>query len=75
MDNYFLNPGVYRMETFLESTKEEGRAPYYAGSVQCGRPLKPHGWQLWTNQELLRIMMGQVEIAASLHLTDGCLTE
>jgi hypothetical protein len=61
MDNYFLNLGVYRMETFLESTKEEGRGPYYAGTVEYGRPLKPHGWQPWTNQELLRIMMAQVE--------------
>jgi hypothetical protein len=61
MDNYFLNLGVYRMETFLESTKEPGRGPYYAGTIQYGRPLKPHGWQPWTNQELLRIMMAQVE--------------
>ena len=61
MDNYFLNLGVYRMETFLESTKEPGKGPYYAGTIQYGRPLKPHGWQPWTNQELLRIMMAQVE--------------
>ena len=61
MDNYFLNLGVYRMETFLESTKEPGKGPYYAGTVEYGRPLKPHGWQPWTNQELLRIMMAQVE--------------
>ena len=61
MDNYFLNLGVYHMETFLESTKEPGKGPYYAGSVEYGRPLKPHGWQPWTNQELLKIMMAQVE--------------
>ena len=61
MDNYFLNLGVYRMESFLESTKEPGKGPYYAGSVEYGRPLKPHGWQPWTNQELLRLMMAQVE--------------
>jgi hypothetical protein len=61
MDNYFLNLGVYRMETFLESTKEPGKGPYYAGTVEYGRPLKPHGWQPWTNQELLRMMMAQVE--------------
>ena len=30
-------------------------------TVEYGRPLKPHGWQPWTNQELLRIMMAQVE--------------
>ena len=61
MDNYFLNLGVYRMESFLESTKEPGKGPYYAGTVEYGRPLKPHGWQPWTNQELLKIMMAQVE--------------
>jgi putative esterase len=61
MDNYFLNLGVYRMETFLESTKEPGKGPYYDGKIDYGRPLKPHGWQPWTNQELLRIMMAQVE--------------
>ena len=61
MDNYFLNLGVYRMESFLESTKEPGKGPYYAGTVEYGRPLKPHGWQPWTNQALLRIMMAQVE--------------
>jgi hypothetical protein len=60
MDNYFLNLGVYRLETFLESTKEPGKGPYYAGTFSYGRPLKPHGWQPWTNQELLRIMEQQV---------------
>ena len=65
MDDYFLNLGVYRMETFLESTKEPGRGPYYAGTIQYGRPLKPHGWQPWTNQELLRIMMAHVEKGAT----------
>ena len=61
MDNYFLNLGVYRMETFLESTKEPANGPYYAGTIEYGRPLKPHGWQPWTNQELLRLMMAHVE--------------
>ena len=60
MDNYFLNLGVYRFETFLESTKEPGKGPYYAGTFEYGRPLKPHGWQPWTNQELLRKMAEQV---------------
>ena len=60
MDNYFLNLGVYRFETFLESTKEPGKGPYYAGKFDYGRPLKPHGWQPWSNQELLRIMDEQV---------------
>jgi hypothetical protein len=56
MDNYFLNLGVYRFGTFLESTKEAGKGPYFAGTIDYGRPLKPHGWQPWTNQELLRLM-------------------
>ena len=64
MDNYFLNLGVYRFETFLESTKEPGKGPYYSGSFSYGRPLKPHGWQPWTNQELLRIMDRQVRANA-----------
>lgn len=64
MDNYFLNLGVYRMEAFLESTKEAGKGPYYAGTIDYGRPLKPHGWQPWTNQELLRIIAKQVRRTA-----------
>ena len=64
MDNYFLNLGVYRFETFLEATKDPGKGPYYAGTVEYGRPLKPHGWQPWSNQELLRIMARQIENTA-----------
>ncbi len=64
MDNYFLNLGVYHLETFLESTKQPGKGPYYGGTIAYGRPLKPHGWQPWTNQELLRIMAKQVEAGA-----------
>jgi hypothetical protein len=60
MDNYFLNLGVYRFETFLESTKQPGKGPYYAGTIEYGRPLKPHGWQPWSNQELLKLMAAQV---------------
>ena len=61
MDNYFLNLGVYHMEQFLESTKEPGKGPYYAGTIEYGRPLKPHGWQPWSNQQLLRLMQQQVD--------------
>ena len=66
MDNYFLNLGVYRFETFLESTKEPGNGPYYAGTVEYGRPLKPHGWQPWTSQELLQIMKKHIERNATV---------
>ncbi|HEY0928544.1 MAG TPA: alpha/beta hydrolase-fold protein [Gemmatimonas sp.] len=65
MDNYFLNLGVYRFETFLESTKQPGKGPYYAGKFEYGRPLKPHGWQPWSNQELLRMMDAQVKKGAT----------
>lgn len=61
MDNYFLNLAVYKLEAFLESTKEPGKGPYYAGRFDYGRPLKPHGWQPWSNQELLRLMEAQVK--------------
>jgi len=61
MDNYFLNLGVYRFETFLESTKEPGKGPHYAGTVQYGRQLEPHGCQPWTSQELLQIMKKHIE--------------
>ena len=61
MDNYFLNLGVYRFEQFLERTKEPGRGPYWGGTIAYGRPLKPHGWQPWSNQELLRLMAAHIE--------------
>ena len=59
-DNYFLNLGVYRFDAFLESTRLPEKGPYYAGTVEYGRPLKPHGWQPWSNQELLQRMMQQI---------------
>jgi hypothetical protein len=61
MDNYFLNLAVYKLEAFLESTKLPGKGPYYNGRFDYGRPLKPHGWQPWSNQELLRLMEAQVK--------------
>jgi hypothetical protein len=61
MDNYFLNLAVYKLEAFLESTKEPGKGPYYGGRFDYGRPLKPHGWQPWSNQDLLRLMDAQVK--------------
>ena len=65
MDNYFLNLGVYRFEQFLERTREPGRGPYWGGTIAYGRPLKPHGWQPWSNQELLRIMAEHMQRRAS----------
>ena len=56
MDNYYLNLAVYRMEDFLKKT----RNPYYAGSIEYGRPMKGHGWQPMTDAELVRMMAAHV---------------
>jgi hypothetical protein len=52
MDQFYLAPSVYLLEEFLEGTTD----PYYAGEFGYGRPMKGHGWQPWTNAELMRIM-------------------
>ncbi len=52
MDNYYLNLAVYLFEEFLNKTK----APYYAGSVEYGRPMKGHGWMPMKFSELIKIM-------------------
>lgn len=56
MDHFYLAPSIYLLEEFLESTT----TPYYAGEFGYGRPMKGHGWQPWSNAELIRIMAGQV---------------
>jgi hypothetical protein len=56
MDNYYLNLAVYRMEDALRSmTNPEANAVF-----EYGRPKKPHGWQPFTNAELVRLMDAQV---------------
>ena len=40
-DTYYLDRAVRLLETFLESTKETGRGPYYAGDFDYG-PYQPH---------------------------------
>ena len=35
-DHFYLERAVRLLETFLESTKEPGRGPYYGGSVEYG---------------------------------------
>lgn len=54
MDNYYLNQAVYEMAVFLENTKN----PYYAGSIQYGRPRKGHGWSPygWNTGNLTRAL-------------------
>jgi Putative esterase len=52
MDNYYLNLAVYLFEDFLKNTKD----PYYAGSVEYGRPMKGHGWMPMGFDELVKMM-------------------
>ncbi|MCW5964035.1 MAG: hypothetical protein KIT83_08345 [Bryobacterales bacterium] len=40
-DTFFLEGGVHRMESFLESTKEPLKGPYYGGKIVYGDN-KPH---------------------------------
>ncbi|HXI39527.1 MAG TPA: hypothetical protein VNH83_06095 [Bryobacteraceae bacterium] len=40
-DTYYLDRAVRLLETFLESTKEAGSGPYYAGDFDYG-PYQPH---------------------------------
>jgi hypothetical protein len=56
MDNFYLNLAVYRMQAALDSV-----ANPRAGAVfEYGRPMKPHGWQPFTNAELVRMMAREV---------------
>ena len=52
MDNYYLNLGVYLME---QETKKLTNPPANF-TFEYGRPMKPHGWQPFTNAELIRMM-------------------
>ncbi len=54
MDNYYLNQAVYEMANFLEKTKN----PYYAGTIQYGRPRKGHIWSPygWNSGNLTRAL-------------------
>jgi len=56
MDQFYLAPSVYLLEEFLESTTD----PYYAGEFGYGRPMKGHGWQPWTNADLIRLMADHI---------------
>jgi hypothetical protein len=56
MDTFYLNLAVYRLEEFLKRARPAADAEF-----AYGRPLKPHGWQPWTNAELMRIMARDIE--------------
>jgi hypothetical protein len=62
MDTFYLNLAVYRLEEFLTRADPPADAEF-----AYGRPLKPHGWQPWTNAQLIRIMAAQ----AARHGTGG----
>lgn len=55
MDSYYLNLAVYLMQDFLD-----GATPKADATFDYGRPMKPHGWQPWTNAEFVRIVARQV---------------
>jgi hypothetical protein len=52
MDNHYLNLGVYLME--LEASKLTGPKANFV--FDYGRPMKPHGWQPFTNAQLVELM-------------------
>ncbi len=53
-DTFYLNLAVYRLEDFLKRATPPADAEF-----GYGRPMKPHGWQPWTNADLMRIMAAQ----------------
>ena len=56
-DDFYLDASVYLLEEFLEGTTN----PAYAGEFIHGRPQKGHGWQPWTNAELIRLMAAHMK--------------
>ncbi|MBK8059822.1 MAG: hypothetical protein IT358_10130 [Gemmatimonadaceae bacterium] len=52
MDNHYLQLAVYLMEE--ETAKLDG--PKANFTFEYGRPKKPHGWQPFTNAELIRMV-------------------
>ena len=56
MDTFYLNLAVYRLEEFLAHARPAADAEF-----RYGRPMKPHGWQPWTNAEFMRIMARHME--------------
>jgi hypothetical protein len=56
MDNYYLNLAVYRLQEIFKYSSN----PHYEGTFEYGRPMKGHGWQPWSNRELVRLMAEHV---------------
>jgi S-formylglutathione hydrolase FrmB len=62
MDNFYLNLAVYRLEETLKAVSN----PRANAVFEYGRPMKPHGWQPFTNAELVRLMAREVSRRAGL---------
>jgi hypothetical protein len=56
MDNYYLNLAVYHLEDFLKVADN----PKSEAVFEYGRPMKPHGWQPFTNADLVRLMAARI---------------
>ncbi len=56
MDNYYLNLAVYHLQDFLKDAAN----PKADAVFEYGRPMKPHGWQPFTNAELVRMMAARI---------------
>ncbi len=61
MDNYYLNLAVYHLEDFLKAANN----PKSEAVFEYGRPMKPHGWQPFTNAELVRMMAARINKTSS----------
>jgi hypothetical protein len=60
MDNFYLHLAVYRMEELLKSLQN----PRAGAVFEYGRPMKGHGWQPFTNAELIRMMAEHMKQSA-----------
>lgn len=60
MDNYYLNLAVYQLEEFLKAADN----PKSEAVFEYGRPMMPHGWQPFTNAELVRLMDTRINNSA-----------
>lgn len=65
MDNYYLNLAVYHLEDFLKAADQ----PKANAVFEYGRPMKPHGWQPFTNAELLKMMAAHINQTAAGRVT------
>ncbi len=61
MDDYYLNLAVYHLEDFLKAADN----PKAEAVFEYGRPMKPHGWQPFTNAELVRLMDARINKTAN----------